>query len=331
MPSLELSRPSSHGAAVPAAPAAPRRRLQGHQLDLVCALAQHGSLRAAANALALSQSALSRQLQGLERQLRTAVFERHATGLRLTDTGERLLALAQCVGRIEEQWLHELKSGTGLLSGSVRICGFSSVLRSVVLPSLVPLLRQHPGLRLGLKSEELYLIPSRGVAGEAELFLTQVPIRLDGYTSWTIGHELNVLIEGSRLQPDVLVYIDHEPEDRFTEHYLAVVGHREPGPLRRLYLDDIYGLLDGVRAGLGRAVVPLHLFRHEAGVRPVAGMPALRVPVVLNVRSALLQVAAVRRVAETLHAEAQRFLPDDPGGIVVIDAPFAGPLHRFGQ
>lgn len=309
------------------APAA--RLLKAAHFDLVCALAEHGSLRAAAVRMRLSQSALSRQLQQLEQKVGMAVVDRVASGVRLTPTGERLLVLAQSMRQMEEQWMHELHAGRRQLRGHVRICAFSSVLRSVVVPTLAPLLRRYPCLTVALKSEELYLIPNRGVSGEADLFLTQMPVRLEGYASWTIGYELNLLIEGTRQQPSEAVFLDHEPEDRFTEHYLSVTGQQPSGPLRRLFLDDIYGLVDGVRLGLGRAVVPLHLIRHDPEVRPVNSAPALRVPVVLNVRQTLLDIGAVRAVVETLQTKASAYLPEPPHGMQLFDAPFAGPLHRL--
>ena len=41
--------------------------------------------------LNLSQSAISRQIQSLEKELKTQLFERHARGLSLTENGEYLI------------------------------------------------------------------------------------------------------------------------------------------------------------------------------------------------------------------------------------------------
>ena len=48
----------------------------------------------AADILNLSQSAISRQIQSLEHELKTTLFERHARGLSLTDNGETLFKTA---------------------------------------------------------------------------------------------------------------------------------------------------------------------------------------------------------------------------------------------
>ena len=61
------------------------------KLRIFKAVAEAGSLTHAAEALNLSQSAVSRQISGLEESLRVALFHRHARGLILTEQGELLL------------------------------------------------------------------------------------------------------------------------------------------------------------------------------------------------------------------------------------------------
>ncbi|WP_374263936.1 LysR substrate-binding domain-containing protein [Zoogloea sp.] len=63
------------------------------------ATARHLSFTLAASELCLTQSAISRQVQGLEAQLGVALFARHHRRLELTPAGERLLATVQDVFR----------------------------------------------------------------------------------------------------------------------------------------------------------------------------------------------------------------------------------------
>ncbi len=308
-----------------------RRVLSSRQLELIRVIARSRSLRAAGLAAGISQSGLTRQLQLMESRLGVKIAERDSNGVRLTEAGERVLSLAQITRQLELQMLHELSAQRSSLRGQVRVCGFSSVMRSVVVPSLADLLRRHSALTLISIVEELYLVASRSATGEADIFITQVPVRLAGYSSQVIGQEINLLIESDRhATPPVL--IDHEPEDRFSEHYLSLAGLEIPTPFRRLFLNDIYGLLDGVRAGLGRAVVPLHLLDRGTGIRAVAGAPPLLVPVVLNVRSAMLEVSTIRAAVDALVANAKRFLDRDELGIDLarsIRGGFMGPSHLF--
>ena len=52
------------------------------------AVAERGSLRAAARALGNTQPAISRNIRELEKELGTTLFERYATGVRLTPMGQ---------------------------------------------------------------------------------------------------------------------------------------------------------------------------------------------------------------------------------------------------
>lgn len=62
----------------------------------------HLSLTKAAQALNLSQSAVSRQISGLEESMSTALFHRHARGLMLTEHGEILFkTVSDMVGKLE--------------------------------------------------------------------------------------------------------------------------------------------------------------------------------------------------------------------------------------
>ncbi len=61
-------------------------------LEAFIAVARHGSIKGGAAELALSMPALSRRIQALERHLGDALFDRDHHAMRLTTSGERLLA-----------------------------------------------------------------------------------------------------------------------------------------------------------------------------------------------------------------------------------------------
>ncbi|MGC1108370.1 MAG: LysR family transcriptional regulator, partial [Methylovirgula sp.] len=60
------------------------------KLRIFHAAAEAGSFTRAGAALALSQSAVSRQVSALEQELAVPLFHRHARGLILTEQGELL-------------------------------------------------------------------------------------------------------------------------------------------------------------------------------------------------------------------------------------------------
>ena len=58
------------------------------KLKIFHAVAEAGNFTKATYILNLSQSAISRQIQSLEQELKTQLFQRHARGLSLTENGE---------------------------------------------------------------------------------------------------------------------------------------------------------------------------------------------------------------------------------------------------
>ncbi|MBL4725624.1 MAG: LysR family transcriptional regulator, partial [Rhizobiaceae bacterium] len=67
------------------------------KLRIFHAVAEAGSFTNAANKLNLSQSAISRQISGLEQNLGLSLFNRHARGLVMTEQGETLYHTAHDV------------------------------------------------------------------------------------------------------------------------------------------------------------------------------------------------------------------------------------------
>ena len=64
------------------------------KLKIFHSVAEAGSVTKATINLNLSQSAISRQIQSLEQELKVQLFERHARGLALTENGEYLFKTA---------------------------------------------------------------------------------------------------------------------------------------------------------------------------------------------------------------------------------------------
>ena len=72
------------------------------KLRIFHAAAEAGSFTHAGDALNLSQSAVSRQVSALERDLQTPLFHRHARGLMLTEQGEDLFRTVQeVIGKLD--------------------------------------------------------------------------------------------------------------------------------------------------------------------------------------------------------------------------------------
>ncbi|EEF79975.1 LysR substrate-binding domain-containing protein [Methylophaga thiooxydans] len=84
--------------------------IERNHLRIIQALADHGSLTAAANALFVTQPALSHQMRYLEQKLEVSLWERQGRKLRLTQAGELLLRVAGQVLPVLEQAENTLRA-----------------------------------------------------------------------------------------------------------------------------------------------------------------------------------------------------------------------------
>jgi DNA-binding transcriptional LysR family regulator len=71
--------------------------LKHHQLRALVAIAEHGTVRAAARAVSLSQPALTKAIRELEEDLGAQMVVRSGTGMQLTAPGERVYARASLI------------------------------------------------------------------------------------------------------------------------------------------------------------------------------------------------------------------------------------------
>src|SRR5438045_3954384 len=136
--------------------------LSSSQLEAFSAVAQTLSFTRAAERLGITQPALSQRILLLEQSLESTLLIRHRTGVRLTEVAGELLHYCQTKEQLEQELVARVAgSDTALLGGTIRIGGFSSVMRSMILPRLGRLVRANPELRLHFSVHEVHELPER--------------------------------------------------------------------------------------------------------------------------------------------------------------------------
>ncbi len=118
------------------------------------AVADTGSLSAAARQLGRSQPTLGRQVQALEAELGVSLFDRHARGLRLSAVGQQLLPMARQMHAAMNQINLTAAGQAQRMEGTVRIT--ASVFASHhVLPRILADIRaEEPAIRLELAATD---------------------------------------------------------------------------------------------------------------------------------------------------------------------------------
>jgi DNA-binding transcriptional LysR family regulator len=139
------------------------------------AVARHGSIRKAADALNVASSALNRQILDLEADLGSALFERLPRGVRLTAAGEVFIAYArQALSdlRTVESQVEQLR---GLVRGRVSVAAVESVAGELLPSAITEFQAAHPhvrfNVRIGAPQELLAVL----VADQVDLILTHYP------------------------------------------------------------------------------------------------------------------------------------------------------------
>jgi molybdate transport repressor ModE-like protein len=118
--------------------------LSPHALASLLAIAEHGSLSAAARARGLTQPSISRQIQDLESRLGAQLVERTAQGARLTPAGEILAEGAREILSGLASLPERVRSRQGEVAGRVRLGTVDSIGIYVLPPVLASFVRTHP-------------------------------------------------------------------------------------------------------------------------------------------------------------------------------------------
>ncbi|TIU25186.1 MAG: LysR family transcriptional regulator, partial [Mesorhizobium sp.] len=106
------------------------------------------SMTAAANALNLTQGAVSQQIKRLEEVLGQSLFERGRRGLRLTRCGERLLDRAKRLLQLNDEIIAEM--GGKAVAGRVRIGVPYDLVGTLLQPVLKTYAEAYPQVEISL-------------------------------------------------------------------------------------------------------------------------------------------------------------------------------------
>ena len=294
-------------------------------LRLVRALADTGTLTAAAARLGYSQPAASQQLRRAEQRAGHPLVARSGRSLALTEAGRRLADHAVHVQAALDAARQDLDDLAGLTSGRVRVAGFPSASSTLVPAVLSRLGAAHPGLRLEYLEAEPPEALAALRAGTVDVALTfshagaSSPQESDDLLARTpfVDSTVLVLPGGHPFeQGDDLAGLADERWiagcPRCRGHLLDVAAGAGFVPEIVLETDNALAVLGMVAAGLGTALLPglaLVSAAVPAGVRlvPLGDEHARRVHVV-HARGAR-RVPSVRAVV----AAASSLDPRDHG------------------
>lgn len=286
------------------------RKLRADDLLYLLAVARTGRLVAAADALGVDHTTVSRRIAALEKTVGLRLIERGSEGWTLTDVGK---AVSENARMIEEALDHVVDAVSGQdspsLHGTVRVTapdGFGTV---VATPALARVRRQHPHLQVELitATRQLTLHPAGfdlaltiGRPSSSRLItehLTDYALGLYASDQYVAQHGRPATTASLRQHP-LIFYIESmlQVGDLDIERYL-------PGATPAFSSTNVFAQLEATRQGVGVGVLPAFLAEGAKLQRLLAGEVDIRLPITLALRREATTHPAAQAVRAALRQE----------------------------
>jgi DNA-binding transcriptional LysR family regulator len=254
--------------------------LEARDLEYFIVVAGHGNLRRAADALGLSQPALSKSLRRLEKSAGTKLVKRTPKGVELTAVGSALLGHARRLRLSFDDIEREIRDLVQGRAGHLRIGAAAATVEHPVSPACTALLKDAPKLTLQITiGANDVLLPALR-SGKLDLIVSGVP-----------AVSFDDLVHERMYDDEFVIY--------------ASANHRLAGR-KRLTVSDLAGERFALASSGGLATQNLRRIFEEGGIRlPVATMesPVALTKFHLVASSDVLGFASRRE----LHEGARRF------------------------
>jgi LysR family nitrogen assimilation transcriptional regulator len=283
------------------------------KLRYFVAVAERGGFGAAASALNVAQSALSRHIKLLEHEMGGALLERGARGVMVTEPGKVLLARGRWLLGALEDIAAEVRTENREPSGTVRLGAPSSLADIFYAPLARLFARRYPRVRLELSEGLTEEMTDRLLRGELDLGIVTAP-QANGHLDYEtlvveqvflIGPPGDPLLAGGRLA--------RKDFNRLPAAVLPLSRSAFPPTVpSRLRVESMTPLKQMVASGLGYGLLPFSGIHQEvaAGTLAAALVPWMRADRVLALPRGR-PVSRATRVAAAALKDVCRSLVDD--------------------
>jgi len=234
------------------------------QLKTLVAIADFGSFVGAADAVSLTQSAVSLQISNLEQELGCPLFDRRTRPPVLNEKGLALVEQARKVAELCD-YISTIADGRDL-AGTITLGAVPTSLLGLLPIALSKIREQYPKLRIRLISGLSAELAGRTRTGEIDAALVTEPaILTDGLSCHTIAVEpLGLIVPIDLEEENARNILKEQPYIQFNKNawagqqilqHLLDLGIKTPMTMEIDSLEAIYRL---VAQGLGVSIIPLN-------------------------------------------------------------------------
>ena len=251
------------------------------KLKIFHTVAKAGSFTKASTILNLSQSAISRQIQTLENELKINLFERHARGLVLTDNGEYLFKTAHEVISKLKDVESTLSDEKDKLHGKLIITTVVSFGTTWLTPRIKEFMDLHPGIEIELIFDDKELDLSTRQADVA--IRMRRPKQLNLIQKKFVDFNYHIYGSNKYLEKNgypknlrdldkhkFITYGKGAPSPVYNPDWVLKVGAKDGKKRKSLMkVNSVYGLLLAVQSGVGLAALPDYIAHNISGITKV--------------------------------------------------------------
>ena len=251
------------------------------KLKIFHTVAEASSFTKASTILNLSQSAISRQIQSLENDLKVQLFERHARGLVLTENGEYLFKSAHEVISKLKDVESNLIGQKDALKGKLTVTTVVSFGTTWLTPRIKEFMDLHPDIEIELifndeeldlatrqadiairmrRPKQLNLIQKKFVDFNYHIYGSNEYLEKNGYPKSLKDLDKHKFI----------TYVKGAPSPVYNPDWVLKIGARD-GKKRKsvMKVNSVYGLLLAVQSGVGLAALPDYIAHNKRGITKV--------------------------------------------------------------
>ncbi len=272
------------------------QELDWADLRYVLALSRSYALSAAAQRLGVNETTVARRLRRLEAVLEAQLFERTEGRLTATEAGRQAVFAAERM-ELEAQALTEAVSGVDTaVAGTVRVTMVPVLAHKVVAPALPELLSRFPDLRVELVADARdFSLTKR----EADIALRLArPSRETRSIARKVG-SLDYAVFAGVSAAEPLSWIHYD--DGFADLPQHKWMRGQDGDVAPVSVNDAEGLIACVKAGLGKALLPLSVGSAEPGLQRMGNeIPVLSRELWLITHPDLRGLARIKAVGDWL-------------------------------
>ncbi|MBD2869864.1 LysR family transcriptional regulator [Paenibacillus arenilitoris] len=250
--------------------------------EIFCKAVELDSLTKAGERLNLTQSAVSHAIASLERDIGLTLLRRNRSGVRLTNSGERLIGHFREMLQAREKLEQEIAAIKGVERGSVTIGTFSSV--SIHwLPGILKLFRErHPLIEVKLMDGNYDEIERSIASGVCDFGFVNLPVSEALQTVPLHKDRMVCLLPpGHPLCREPLIRIEQLVNEPFImpiagcdNDVLRIFSRYKLAPAIRYELEDDQAIVAMVRNGFGISILPELILTGLPGdfcIRPLEG------------------------------------------------------------